>query len=283
MRLSAIALALGVAAGADPYRVRFDVEVTTGPASFVVEVHPDWAPIGAARFRELVDASFFTECRFFRVIKNFMVQFGINGDPEVANKWRTRTIKDDPVKESNTRGKITFAKTGMPNSRSTQFFINFKDNANLDGMGFAPFGEVVEGMDVVDAIYKVGEGAPSGPGPEQGRIQSEGNACAHTLPSPATRDALAAAHRLTTRRLTARVHAAQLPEGEIPAALVHQLRHGHRWQGGDVTTSRARRRAPPPARRRGRGPRRRREIAAAEAPPRRGLDRVPQRAQCART
>ncbi len=269
MRLSAIALALGVAAGADPYRVRFDVEVTTGPASFVVEINPDWAPIGAARFRELVDASFFTECRFFRVIKNFMVQFGINGDPEVAKKWRTRTIKDDPVKESNTRGKITFAKTGMPTSRSTQFFINFKDNSNLDGMDFAPFGEVVEGMDVVDAIYQVGEGAPSGPGPEQGRIQSEGNACARTLPSPATRDALAAA-----RRLTARVHGEQLPEGEVSPALVHQGRHGHRRQGGDVTTSRrARRRAPPPAGPR-RGPRRRRgEIAAAEAPPRRGLDR----------
>src|SRR5262249_52654360 len=107
----------------------------------------------------------------------FMAQVGINGNPGVQSNWRGATIQDDPVKQSNKRAFVTFAKTGAPNSRSTQIFINFKDNSSLDKSGFAPFGEVTTGMDTVDKLYSgYGEGAPSGRGPEQGRVQSEGNA-----------------------------------------------------------------------------------------------------------
>jgi peptidyl-prolyl cis-trans isomerase A (cyclophilin A) len=110
------------------------------------------------------------------VISGFMVQFGINGNPQVSTPWRNAQIKDDPVKQSNKRGFITFATSG-PNSRTTQVFINFGDNARLDGMGFASFGQVSSGMNVVDQLYSdYGEGAPSGRGPNQGRMQSEGNA-----------------------------------------------------------------------------------------------------------
>ncbi len=154
------------------YRVRFD----TSKGPFVVEVRRDWAPNGADRFYNLVKSGFYDEARFFRVINGFMVQFGINKDPKVSTPWRTATIKDDPVKQSNKRGYITFATSG-PNSRTSQVFINFGDNANLDGQGFAPFGQVVSGMNVVDALYDgYGEGAPRGRGPDQGRIQMEGNA-----------------------------------------------------------------------------------------------------------
>ena len=156
----------------DTFRVRF--ETTAGP--FVIEVNRAWSPQGADRFYNLVEIGFFRDIAFFRVIPNFMAQFGIHGDPRVAAAWRGATIKDDPVVESNVRGTITFAKTGAPNSRSTQFFINFKDNKNLDRMGFSPFGRVVEGMESVDAIHAVGEGAPRGPGPHQGKIQNQGNA-----------------------------------------------------------------------------------------------------------
>jgi peptidyl-prolyl cis-trans isomerase A (cyclophilin A) len=154
------------------YKARF----TTSKGDFVIEVTRDWAPQGADRFYNLVKHGFFNDARFFRAIEGFMVQFGINGDPAVSAKWREATIPDDPVKQSNKRGYVTFATSG-PNSRTTQLFINFGSNANLDGMGFAPFGKVVTGMDVVDALYKgYGEGAPSGSGPNQGRIQGEGNA-----------------------------------------------------------------------------------------------------------
>ena len=105
-----------------------------------------------------------------------MVQFGLNGDPNVSAQWRQARINDDPVKQSNSRGMVTFATAG-PNTRTTQVFINFADNARLDGMGFAPFGQVVSGMNVVDSLYSgYGEGAPSGRGPDQGRVQQEGNA-----------------------------------------------------------------------------------------------------------
>jgi len=139
-------------------------------------VHRDWAPLGADRFYNLVKNGFFNNARFFRVISGFMVQFGINADPHVSAVWRDANISDDPVKQSNTRGMITFATRG-PNTRTTQMFINYADNNRLDGMGFAPFGQVVSGMNVVDALYSgYGEGAPRGAGPEQGRLQSEGNA-----------------------------------------------------------------------------------------------------------
>jgi len=154
------------------YKVRFD----TSKGPFVVEVHRDWAPNGADRFYNLVKNGFFDDARFFRVISGFMVQFGINGDPAVSAPWRNATMKDDPVRQSNKRGYITFATAG-PDSRTSQVFINFADNSRLDGQGFAPFGQVTSGMNIVDALHSgYGEGAPSGRGPEQGRIQREGNA-----------------------------------------------------------------------------------------------------------
>jgi len=154
------------------FKANFDTSVGT----FVIEVHRDWAPLGADRFYNLVKNGFFNDVRFFRVIPNFMAQFGIHGTPAVAAAWRQAQIKDDPVKQSNKRGYVTFATAG-PNTRTTQLFINFGDNAALDKQGFAPFGRVASGMDVVDKIHNgYGEGAPRGKGPEQGRAQSEGNA-----------------------------------------------------------------------------------------------------------
>jgi peptidyl-prolyl cis-trans isomerase A (cyclophilin A) len=157
----------------DTYKVKFD----TSKGPLVIEVHRTWAPVGADRFYNLVKNGFYDDTRFFRVLDGFMAQIGINGNPSVQSNWRTATIQDDPVKESNKRGFVTFAKSGAPNSRSTQIFINYRDNTNLDRQGFAPFGQVTSGMDVVDKLYSgYGEGAPSGRGPEQGKIQSEGNA-----------------------------------------------------------------------------------------------------------
>ncbi|HET9572487.1 MAG TPA: peptidylprolyl isomerase [Methyloceanibacter sp.] len=154
------------------YKVKFD----TSKGSFVVEVHRDWAPNGADRFYNLVKNGFYNDARFFRVISGFMVQFGINGNPQISKVWRDANIKDDPVKASNKRGMITFAAAG-PDTRTTQVFINFGDNAGLDDQGFAPFGQVISGMEVVDALYaEYGEGAPQGGGPDQGLVQSQGNA-----------------------------------------------------------------------------------------------------------
>jgi peptidyl-prolyl cis-trans isomerase A (cyclophilin A) len=124
------------------YKVKFDVSIPSGDASFVVDVDAQWAPIGAARFKELVESKFYDGCRFFRVIPGFMAQIGISGDPAVSAEWRSKTIADEPVLKSNLRGYLSFAKTGAPNSRTTQFFINYGDNSRLDGMGFAPFGIV---------------------------------------------------------------------------------------------------------------------------------------------
>jgi len=154
----------------------YKVNVDTSRGSFVIEVHRDWAPLGADRFYNLVKNGFYDNDRFFRVIAGFMVQFGINGDPKVSAVWREARIKDDQVRQANQRGYISFA-TGGPNTRTTQVFINFGDNRALDRMGFAPFGRVVSGMDAVDALYSgYGEGAPSGNGPDQQRVQSQGNA-----------------------------------------------------------------------------------------------------------
>jgi len=153
------------------YKVDFDTSV----GAFVVEVHRDWAPNGADRFYNLVKSGFFSDVRFFRVIPGFMVQFGIHGDPSIASAWQAARIPDDKVKASNKRGYVTFATAG-PNTRTTQVFINFGDNAGLDSQGFSPFGRISKGMEVVDKIYSAyGEGAPQGRGPSQGRIQSEGN------------------------------------------------------------------------------------------------------------
>jgi len=154
------------------YKAKFD----TSKGAFVIQVTRAWAPGGADRFYNLVKNGYFDNARFFRDIAGFMVQFGINGDPALNAKWRAARIPDDRVAQHNTRGMITFATSG-PNARTTQVFINFADNSNLDGMGFAPFGRVVSGMDIVDKLYSgYGEGAPSGAGPDQNRIQTEGNA-----------------------------------------------------------------------------------------------------------
>ena len=155
------------------FRANFD----TSSGVFVVEVRRAWAPHGADRFYNLVKNGFFDEARFFRVISGFMVQFGIHADPAVSAVWRNARIPVDPVVESNRRGYITYAMAGSPDTRTTQVFINFRDNAGLDKQGFAPFGQVISGMDVVDKLYAdYGEGAPSGKGPNQGQIQAEGNA-----------------------------------------------------------------------------------------------------------
>ena len=154
------------------FKVKFD----TTAGEFIVEVYRDWAPHGADRFYNLVKNGFFNEVRFFRVLEGFMVQFGIHGDPGIADRWREARIPVDPVTKSNRRGYITYAMAGSPDTRTTQVFINFNNNNFLDRQGFAPFGRVTDGMRIVDNIYdEYGEGAPRGKGPSQGRIQGEGN------------------------------------------------------------------------------------------------------------
>jgi len=156
----------------ETFRVKFE----TSKGSFTVEANRAWAPNGVDRFHQLVSDGFFDGVRFFRVLPGFVAQFGIHGDPKVAASWRDRTIPDDPVVETNARGTITFATAG-PGTRTTQLFVNFRDNAALDKQGFSPVAKVVDGMDVVDQLYAgYGEGAPSGRGPAQGRLQREGNA-----------------------------------------------------------------------------------------------------------
>jgi peptidyl-prolyl cis-trans isomerase A (cyclophilin A) len=157
----------------DVYRAKFD----TSAGGFVIEVHRDWAPNGADRFYNLVKNGYYDGARFFRVISGFMAQFGINGDPALNTVWRQARIPDDPVKQSNKRGYVSFATSG-PNSRTTQVFINYSDaNAQLDASGFAPFGRVVQGMGTVEALYsEYGEGQPRGKGPSQAEAQMQGNA-----------------------------------------------------------------------------------------------------------
>jgi peptidyl-prolyl cis-trans isomerase A (cyclophilin A) len=158
-----------------PAPENFKAQFDTTKGKFTVEVTRSLSPNGADRFYNLVRSGYFKDIAFFRVIPGFMCQFGIHGDPAVSAKWREASITDDPVKGSNTRGTITFATAG-PNTRTTQLFINFGDNIGLDAQGFSPFGKVTEGMDVVDKINsEYGEGAPGGNGPDQGRVQMEGN------------------------------------------------------------------------------------------------------------
>ena len=156
------------------YKARFD----TSAGVFVIQVNRDWAPLGADRFYNLVKSGFYDDARFFRAISGFMVQFGIHADPAISAAWRNARIGVDPVKQGNKPMRITYAMGGSPDTRTTQVFINFVDNSSgLDKLGFASFGEVVEGQDVVKKIFTgYGEGAPRGKGPEQGRIQMEGNA-----------------------------------------------------------------------------------------------------------
>jgi peptidyl-prolyl cis-trans isomerase A (cyclophilin A) len=154
----------------DSFRARF----ATTKGDFVIAVRRAWAPRGADRFYNLVRSGFYDGVRFFRVIPGFMAQFGIHGDTTVTAAWRQRVIPDDPVRRSNQRGMVTFATAG-PGTRTTQIFINYRDNNRLDASGFAPVGEVVQGMDVVDKLYSgYGEGAPQGHGPDQYRMNLEG-------------------------------------------------------------------------------------------------------------
>lgn len=149
-------------------------ETSEGP--FVVEVHRAWAPLGADRFYNLVKAGFYDDTRVYRVVEGFVAQFGLNGDPYVNQAWKTAYIVDDPVVESNVRGRITFAKGGL-HTRTTEVFINLRDNRRLDENRFAAFGEVVEGMDVVDRFYAgYGDGPPRGDGPYQAMVEARGNA-----------------------------------------------------------------------------------------------------------
>jgi peptidyl-prolyl cis-trans isomerase A (cyclophilin A) len=159
---------------------KYQVKFNTTKGEFIVEVTRAWAPNGADRFYNLVKNRFYDDCGFFRVVKNFMVQFGMSGDPKVGQALMRANIKDDPVKQSNRRGYITYA-MGGPNTRTTQVFISYIDNSRLDGMGFAPFGKVTNGMDVVDLIYSGYGDMPSqgGTGPDPNQIIVQGNAYLH--------------------------------------------------------------------------------------------------------
>ncbi len=157
-----------------PSPERYEVLFETSQGDFVVEVHEAWAPNGARRFYNLVRAGYYDGVRFFRVIPGFVAQFGLHGDPRVTAAWRPHMIPDDPVAHPNERGTLTFATAG-PGTRTVQLFINLVDNVHLDASGFAPIGRVTEGLEVVDRLYGgYGEGAPRGQGPDQGRIQLEG-------------------------------------------------------------------------------------------------------------
>jgi peptidyl-prolyl cis-trans isomerase A (cyclophilin A) len=145
--------------------------VTTSKGAITMETHHSWAPNGVDRFGDLVAADFYTDARFFRVISGFVAQFGINGTPATNAMWSSRTIPDDPVVRTNTRGYVTYAQTSAPDSRTTQLFINTADNSYLDNMGFAPFALVTDGMDIVDKLD-----AEYGEQPDQSMISATGNA-----------------------------------------------------------------------------------------------------------
>lgn len=154
----------------DTFTVRLDT--TKGP--ILIDVNRGWAPVGADRFYNLVTIGYYDDVAFFRVVEGFVAQVGIHGDPAVNKVWKKALIKDDPVGASNAEGTVTFATSGR-DARTTQFFISFRNNARLDSMGFSPFGEV-QNMDVARSLHSgYGEGAPSGRGPQQGRLHREGN------------------------------------------------------------------------------------------------------------
>jgi peptidyl-prolyl cis-trans isomerase A (cyclophilin A) len=156
----------------DVYHVQLDT--SKGPID--LEIHRDWAPRGADHFYELVSSGFFDDSRFFRVVRDFVVQFGINGDPQTNQLWSAGALPDDPPKEHNVKGTLTFATRG-PNTRTTQLFINLADNRkSLDGRGFTPIGKVAAGMDVVESLYSFyGDMPPAGQGPDPSLIQQQGN------------------------------------------------------------------------------------------------------------
>ncbi|MBL4883916.1 MAG: peptidylprolyl isomerase [Planctomycetaceae bacterium] len=152
----------------ETYQVKF--ELSNG--EIIIEVHPAWAPLAAARFKELVSTGFYDDCRFFRNVPGFMVQWGLQGDPKIQKKWVNNGLQDESPRQNNVRGTISYAKSGAPNSRTTQLFINYADNtASLNTQGFSPFAKVIRGMDIVDAIN-----AEYGERPDQETIQNQGNA-----------------------------------------------------------------------------------------------------------
>jgi peptidyl-prolyl cis-trans isomerase A (cyclophilin A) len=156
----------------------YKAKLATTKGDIVIDVHRDWAPRGADRFYNLVRSGYLNNASFYRVAPGFIVQFGAAADPKVGAAWEKAPIKDDPVKHSNKPYTITFAATGMPNSRTTELFINLRDNAGLDPQGFSAFGEVVEGKELVDQIYSgYGEMAEQGgKGPSQQMLKMHGKA-----------------------------------------------------------------------------------------------------------
>lgn len=165
-----------VAMEKSPAQYKVDLQTTKGDV--VILVHRDWSPLGADHFYELVKKGYYDNNAFFRVVKGFVVQFGMNGDPAINKSLGEATIPDDPPKVSNKTGSVTFAQTGEPNSRTTQIFINIGDNsAPLDSQHFTPFGEVIQGLDLVMSLYSgYGDAPPQGQGPDQGAIAERGNA-----------------------------------------------------------------------------------------------------------
>lgn len=161
-----------------PAPATYRVLLQTTKGDVVILVHRDWSPIGADHFYRLVQAGFYNDNAFFRALPNFVVQWGINGNPKINQQWSAISIKDDPPKVSNKIGTVVFAKTGEPDSRTTQVFINLRDNsASLDPQGFTPFGEIVQGMENIEQIYMgYGDGPPHGQGPDQEAISQNGNA-----------------------------------------------------------------------------------------------------------
>jgi len=154
---------------------RYQVRLVTSKGDILVSVTREWAPLAADRFYNLVKAGYYDGIAFHRVLDGFIAEFGIHGDPWVNAAWRQALMADEPVRQSNTRGRVTFSKN-TPNSRTVQVFINLKDNRSLDGQGFSPFGEVVEGMDVVEDLYSgYGDGPPRGEGVYQAMAIARGD------------------------------------------------------------------------------------------------------------
>ena len=175
MRIAIVSLSLLLSSCTTKRPDIFQADFETTKGHFVIEVHRDWAPLGADRFHELVSSGFYDGTRFFRTLPKFVVQWGLSGDPAVTKFWeKNKNLSDDPVVRSNLRGFVTFA-TGGPNTRTTQLFVNMADNSRLDSRGFSPFGKIVTGMEIFDRLYAdYGEGAPNGPGPDQDKIEDQG-------------------------------------------------------------------------------------------------------------
>jgi peptidyl-prolyl cis-trans isomerase A (cyclophilin A) len=160
-----------------PIPAEYKVKLDTTKGDVIIQVHHDWSPLGADHFYQLVTKGYYDNNAFFRVLKGYIVQFGMNGDPKVTARWNNVVLKDDPHNVSNKVGTVTFAKTSKPDSRTTHIFINLDNNGEaLDADGFTPFGEVISGMDNVSKLYAgYGDGPPSGAGPDQEALTHGGN------------------------------------------------------------------------------------------------------------